>query len=143
MQIDLYSDPQLYDAAHLWKTNDIEFITNCALEQGGAILEMASGTGRLSIPLINKFLNYTGVELSKLFVDHTKRKLKLINANHNIIQGDMKNIILDKKYKFIFIAFNSICHLLTNKELLKFSILLFNRGILSFFKTLKSCDILM
>ena len=120
MQIDLYSDPQLYDAAHLWKTNDIEFITNCALEQGGTILEMASGTGRLSIPLINKGLNYTGVELSKLFVDHTKRKLKLLNANHNIIQGDMKNIILDKKYKFIFIAFNSICHLLTNKELLKF-----------------------
>ena len=104
MQIDLYSDPQLYDAAHLWKTNDIEFITNCALEQGGTILEMASGTGRLSIPLISKGLNYTGVELSKPFVDHTKRKLKRINANQNIIQGDMKNIILDKKYNLIFIV---------------------------------------
>ena len=120
MQIDIYSDPRLYDAAHVWKTNDIEFITNYATQQRGLILEMASGTGRLSAPLIDKGLNYTGVELSKPFVEYTRKKLKAYNTNHSIIQGDMKNISLDKKYNFIFIAFNSICHLLTNKDLLKF-----------------------
>lgn len=120
MQIDIYSDPRLYDAAHVWKTNDIEFISNYATQHCGLILEMASGTGRLSVPLINKGLNYTGVELSKPFVEYTRKKLKAYNTNHSIIQGDMKNISLDKKYNFIFIAFNSICHLLTNKDLLKF-----------------------
>ncbi len=120
MQIDIYSDPHLYDAAHIWKTNDIEFITNCALEYGGPILEMASGTGRLAIPLINKGFNYTGVELSKPFVEFTKKRLEPIKGNHDIIQGDMKSIDLNKKYKFIFIGFNAICHLLTNKELSKF-----------------------
>jgi len=120
LQIDIYSDPQLYDAAHAWKTNDIEFITNCALEHGGPILEMASGTGRLAVPLIKKGFNYTGVELSEPFVEFTKKKLTSIKSVHNIVQGDMKNIDLKKKYRFIFIGFNSICHLLTNKDLSKF-----------------------
>ena len=99
MQIDIYSDPQLYDAAHAWKTNDIEFITNCALEHGGPILEMASGTGRLAVPLIKKGFNYTGVELSEPFVEFTKKKLNSIKSVHNIVQGDMKNIDLKKKYR--------------------------------------------
>lgn len=120
MQFDIYSDPQLYDAAHEWKTNDIEFITNCALEYGGPILEMASGTGRLAVPLIKRGFNYTGVELSEPFVEFTKKKLTPIKSDHDIVQGDMKNIDLKKKYKFIFIGFNSICHLLTNKDVSRF-----------------------
>jgi SAM-dependent methyltransferase len=120
LQIDIYSDPKLYDAAHAWKTNDIEFITNCALDHGGPILEMASGTGRLAVPLIKKGFNYTGVELSEPFVEFTKKKLTSIKSVHDIVQGDMKNIDLKKKYGFIFICFNSICHLLTNKDLSKF-----------------------
>ena len=75
MKINIYSDPQLYDAAHVWKTNDIEFITNCAIECGGPILEMASGTGRLAEPLVKRGLDYTGVELSAPFVEHTEKKL--------------------------------------------------------------------
>ena len=120
MQIDIYSDPHLYDAAHVWKTNDIEFITNCALEHGDPILEMASGTGRLAVPLIKKGFNYTGVEISEPFVEFTKKKLTSINTSYNIVQGDMKSIDLKQKYKFIFIGFNSICHLLTNQELSAF-----------------------
>ncbi len=120
MQFDIYSDPQLYDAAHEWKTNDIEFITNCALEYGGPILEMASGTGRLAVPLIKRGFNYTGVELSEPFAEFTKKKLTPIKSDHDIVQGDMKNIDLKKKYKFIFIGFNSICHLLTNKDVSRF-----------------------
>lgn len=120
MKINIYSDPQLYDAAHVWKTNDIEFITNCAIECGGPILEMASGTGRLAEPLVKRGLDYTGVELSAPFVEHTEKKLEKIQGKHVVVQGDMKNIDLKKKYNFIFIGFNSICHLLTNSDLLKF-----------------------
>lgn len=120
MQINIYKDPHLYDAAHLWKTNDIKFITNYAIEYDGPILEMASGTGRLAVPMINKGLNYTGVELSNAFVEFAKKKLMPLDGSYKIIQGDMKNINLKKKYKFIFIGFNSLCHLLTNKDLSTF-----------------------
>ena len=85
MQIDIYSDPHLYDAAHVWKTNDIEFITNCALEHGDPILEMASGTGRLAVPLIKKGFNYTGVEISEPFVEFSKKKSALSDLAHSIL----------------------------------------------------------
>ena len=94
MKINIYSDPPLYDAAHVWKTNDIEFITNCAIEFGGPILEMASGTGRLAEPLVKRGLDYTGVELSAPFVEHTEKMLEKIQGKHVVVQGDMKNLSL-------------------------------------------------
>ena len=69
--------------------------------------------------LIKKGFNYTGVELSETFVEFTKKKLTSIKSVHNIVQGDMKNIDLKKKYRIIFIGLNSICHLLTNRDLSK------------------------
>ena len=37
----------------------------------------------------------------------TKKRLEPIKGNHYIIQGDMKSIDLNKKYKFIFIGFSA------------------------------------
>jgi len=73
---DIYSDPELYDAAHWWKTNDIEFIANAAAEFGGPVLEMASGTGRLASPILEKGINYTGIELSSSFAKFARKKLE-------------------------------------------------------------------
>ena len=92
MKINIYSDPQLYDAAHVWKTNDIEFITNCAIECGGPILEMASGTGRLAEPLVKRGLDYTGVELSA-HLWSIRKKVGKIQGKHVVVQGDMKILI--------------------------------------------------
>ena len=65
---DIYSDPELYDAAHWWKTNDIEFITKTAAEYGGPTLEIAAGTGRLALPIIERGINYSGIELSLIHI---------------------------------------------------------------------------
>ena len=73
---DIYSDPELYDAAHWWKTNDIEFIANAASEFGGPVLEMASGTGRLALPILEKGINYTGIELNSSFAKFARKKLE-------------------------------------------------------------------
>ena len=117
---DIYSDPELYDAAHWWKTNDIEFIANAASEFGGPVLEMASGTGRLASPILEKGINYTGIELSSSFVKFARKKLEKYGDLAQILEGDIQNIDLNQQFQFIFIGFNSIFHLLKNEDVASF-----------------------
>ena len=117
---DIYSDPELYDAAHWWKTNDIEFIANAAAEFGGPVLEMASGTGRLAYPILEKGINYTGIELSSSFAKFARKKLEKYGDLAQILEGDIRNIDLDQQFQFIFIGFNSIFHLLKNEDVALF-----------------------
>ena len=117
---DIYSDPELYDAAHWWKTNDIEFIASAADEFGGPVLEMAAGTGRLALPILEKGISYTGIELSSAFAKFARKKLEKYNSLAQILEGDIRNIDLDQQFQFIFIGFNSIFHLLKNEDVALF-----------------------
>jgi cyclopropane fatty-acyl-phospholipid synthase-like methyltransferase len=123
---DIYSDPELYDAAHLWKTNDIEFIANSATKFGGPVLEMASGTGRLALPIIEQGINYTGIELSSLFAKFARKKLAKFRDLAQVLEGDMRKIDLDLQFQFIFIGFNSIFHLLKNEDVASFFSCVYN-----------------
>ena len=117
---DIYSDPELYDAAHWWKTNDIEFIADFADEFGGPVLELAAGTGRLGLPILKREHTYTGIELSPDFVKCARTKLEPFQSQADFIEGDMRDFDLDRQFQFIFIGFNSIFHLLTNNDIKSF-----------------------
>lgn len=117
---DIYSDPVLYDAANTWKTNDLEFIANAADEFGGPVLELGSGTGRLALPILKQGHAYTGIESSPAFVKCAKNKLAQFGENATMLEGDMRSFALDQKFQFIFIGFNSIFHLMNEKDVLSF-----------------------
>jgi len=117
---DIYSDPRLYDAANTWKTNDIEFIANAADEFGGPVLELGAGTGRLALPILKQGHAYTGIESSPAFVKYAKNKLAQFGENATMLEGDMRSFELDQKFQFIFIGFNSIFHLMNERDVLSF-----------------------
>ncbi len=113
---DIYTDPELYDRAHWWKINDLDFITAYADEIGGPILELGAGTGRLSRPILKNGHTYTGIDSSPAFVQYAQEKFSGFAAKATFLTGDMRDFSLDRTYQFIFIGFNSIFHLLSEKE---------------------------
>ncbi len=113
---DIYTVAELYDAFHWWKTNDLDFIANWATDNGGPVLELAAGTGRLGLPIAGRGLDYTGLELSPQYVVRAEQKLAPFSKNAYIIQGDMRSFKLDRKFKSIFIGFNSFLHLYSDKD---------------------------
>ena len=117
---DIYSDPELYDIAHWWKTNDLEFIANAADEFGGLVLELGAGTGRLALPILENGHTYTGIESSPAFVKCAKNKLAAFGEKATVLEGDMRSFDLNQQFKFIFIGFNSIFHLMNEKDVLSF-----------------------
>ena len=113
--MNIYSDPQLYDAIHHNYKWDIKLIQSFAKRSKGRVLELASGTGRLAQPIINLGMDYTGLELSKPFLNKAEEKYA---GNAKFVLGDMRNFDLGSHFNLIFIGFNSLAHLLKNQDLL-------------------------
>lgn len=114
---DIYSNPAFYDAFNYQKINDIEFILKRAGVIGDPILELASGTGRLALPLLENGYDYTGIDTSKKFVEWAQIKLAPYKDRGRVLVGDMRKFNLGEEFKFILLGFNSIQHLLTNEDI--------------------------
>lgn len=111
--MDIYSNPQLYDSIHQNYKWDLKLIKTFAKQNRGSVLELASGTGRLAYPILELGLDYTGIELSRDFLEMANKKLK---NSGKFIFGNMKKFKLETTFDFIFIGFNSFLHNLTYKD---------------------------
>ena len=111
--MDIYSNPQLYDSIHKNYKWDLTLIKTFAKQNKGSVLELASGTGRLAYPILELELDYTGLELSRDFLEIANKKLK---NKGKFIFGNMRKFKLKTTFDFIFIGFNSFLHNLTNKD---------------------------
>ena len=113
MKIQMYNNPALYDACTAHKIDDIPFYEYWAKQTNGPILELACGTGRVATHLIKSGFNYSGLDLSSVFIHHCKSK----RFNGKFITGDMRHFTLGQKFDLIFIPFNSFLHLFTEEEM--------------------------
>ena len=114
--INIYNNPELYDAIHSKYMQDEKFISKYSQKIGGPVLELASGTGRLSKVILEEGLDYTGIDLSKEFNKVAQSRFK---GKGEFFLDDMRDFNLKKKFKFVFIGFNSFLHNLTNIDAAK------------------------
>ena len=112
-------NPQIYDAQFWWKKNDIEFWKQIFNKKNNTILELASGTGRIGIPLVREGLQYQGIEISQKYCQYANSRIKKLYKKHCITNDDMRTFNLNKKFDQIFIGFNSWLHLLNEKDAVK------------------------
>ena len=110
---DIYLYPDLYDALHQDIETDKNVITHYAKKCNGPVLEVASGTGRLSKYITDLGLPYTGIDNSQSFLDVS---IKNLGSRGTFLLRDMRDFHLNKKFDFIFIGFNSFLHNLTDKD---------------------------
>ena len=85
-----------------------------ALAGSGAALELAIGTGRVAIPLAQRGIPVTGIELSAPMVArlHEKAGTDAIP----VIVGDMATTRAPGDYSLVYLVFNTISNLLTQDE---------------------------
>ncbi len=113
MKIQMYNNPALYDACTAHKIDDIPFYEHWAKQTNGPILELACGTGRIAKHLIESGFNYTGLDLSSVFIDYCRSNF----PNGKFTTGDMCHFNLGQKFDLIFIPFNSFLHLYKEEEM--------------------------
>jgi SAM-dependent methyltransferase len=114
---DFYDHPDLYDAllpvgAHL------PFYADLARRQAGAVLELGCGTGQLTIPIALDGHPTVGVDRSHTMLEAATKRASAANASVQFVQADMRDFALGADFNLIFIARNSLLHLLSTADLL-------------------------
>ncbi|MDQ7906803.1 class I SAM-dependent methyltransferase [Phytohabitans sp. ZYX-F-186] len=80
------------------------------LAGGGRALELAIGTGRVGIPLAERGVPVTGIELSRPMVDRLREKVD--ETALPVIVGDMTTAVAPGEYTLAYLVFNTISNLL-------------------------------
>ncbi|WNE94264.1 class I SAM-dependent methyltransferase [Streptomyces luomodiensis] len=86
------------------------------LAGGGAALEFAIGTGRVAVPLVERGVPVTGIELSLPMIDRLRTKAD--EATIPVVTGDMATSTAPGagEYTLVYLVFNTISNLLTQAE---------------------------
>ncbi len=117
LMADLYDHPDLYDAL-LPAGAHVPFYVDIARHQAGAVLELACGTGQLTIPIALQRLPTIGLDRSSAMLDVAKRHASAVSASPAFLQSDMRDFALGRNFDVIFVARNSLLHLLSTEDLL-------------------------
>jgi SAM-dependent methyltransferase len=114
---DLYDHPALYDAllpvgAHL------PYYAELARQASGDILELACGTGQLTVPLAGAGVRIAGLDLSEPMLRTARERAATAKVSVEFVPGDMRNFSLGRQFALIFIARNSLLHLHSTDDIL-------------------------
>lgn len=111
---DIYIDGQHYDQLFAdYSDEDISFYLKQAEKYGESILELACGTGRITIPLAKAGFNAVGIDYAEGMLNVAGEKSAKSGLAIEWVKGDMRNFNLEKKFSLIILAANALCHLLT------------------------------
>lgn len=102
----------LYDI-YVPATFDINFFINETQKSSGEVLELMSGTGRVSIPLLKAGVKLTCVDISAELNTIFKNKLEQMGLKADIYQMDICELDLPKKFSMIIIPFHSFAHIVS------------------------------
>ncbi|MBY8876134.1 class I SAM-dependent methyltransferase [Actinacidiphila acidipaludis] len=81
------------------------------LADGGRALELAIGTGRVAVPLAERGVPVSGIELSEPML--ARLRAKADDAAIPVVVGDMATALVPGEFQLVYLVFNTISNLLT------------------------------
>lgn len=115
---------RLYDQVIPYRNRpDVKLFVDAAIESGGPVLEVGCGTGRVLIPTAQAGISITGLDLSEHMLDVLRDTLKEepieVQDRVELVQGDMRDFKLEKKYALVTTPFRPFQHLITTADQIK------------------------
>jgi len=78
---------------------------------GGPILELACGSGRISVPLASDGHRVVGLDLSAAMLARARGRAERTGVDADFVEGDMRDFSLEETFALIVIPFSSFLHL--------------------------------
>ncbi len=114
--LELYNDAEFYDLEFAARELEIPFYRKHARQAGGPLLEVACGTGRLTLPIARDGGEITGLDISRPMLEQARLKAASEGLRVEWIEQDCRDMRLDKSFALIFSAANAMQHLLDAKS---------------------------
>ena len=116
MKLDPYADPGLYDRVIAAGLDDLPYYMGLAKEARGPVLELACGSGRLTLPLAKAGVEVCGLDSSEAMLDAAETKAAAEGLQVEWVRADMRHFQLGRPFALVILAFNSLQHLLERSE---------------------------
>jgi len=109
---------EYYDTKYAKFDADLDFYIEMVRRAGAnaRVLELACGTGRVTLPLLEAGYRVTGLDASEKMLEIARKKAIGFKETARFFQADMRDFDLREQFDFVFIALNSFQHLLNQTE---------------------------
>ena len=113
----LYEAPELYDLA--FGPGPCEpFYREEARRAAGPVLELACGTGRLTVPIARDGHEIVGLDASPTMLEAARSKATKAGVRGaTFVRADMRSFALEGRFALVIVSCNSLAHLTTNDDL--------------------------
>jgi SAM-dependent methyltransferase len=112
----IYNVAELYDA--IVQPGPCEpFYREEARRWGGPVLELACGTGRLTLPIARDGHDVVGLDASRAMLARAVRKAAASGTPAAFTLGDMRDFNLGRQFGLVIISCNSLAHLTETEDL--------------------------
>jgi len=110
-----FDDGDLYDVLVAGFSYGIEPYVALARAAAGPVLEIACGTGRVTLPCLQAGADVDGLDLSPAMLSTLRVKAAALGFSPTLYQADMSDFRLPRRYALILITFNAFIHNLTQE----------------------------
>jgi ubiquinone/menaquinone biosynthesis C-methylase UbiE len=114
--LEIYNDPLQYDREYGGYDADVRFILGHLPPAGSAVIDLACGTGRITLPLAEVGYEVTGVDLHEGMLERAREKAAEQGLPVRFLQQDCRSLDLSVSSPLIVMAGNSFQHFLTNED---------------------------
>jgi SAM-dependent methyltransferase len=108
----IYDDAALYDLQYAAYRDDVPHYLRLADDQGGPVLELGAGTGRLTGALLAAGHEVVALDASRAMLDQAATRLGA-NDRLQLILGDMRDVDLGRRFPLVIAPFNTLMHAYT------------------------------
>ncbi len=113
-------DAAFYDYYSPGVEGDVQFYVEEAKKAGSSVLEVGCGTGRILLPIAESGIAIVGVDRAPAMLSLLRQKLAKYSPDTpsrvELIEGDMRNFSLGRRFKLVTIPYRAFLHLLTPKD---------------------------
>jgi 2-polyprenyl-3-methyl-5-hydroxy-6-metoxy-1,4-benzoquinol methylase len=103
-----FTDPPNYDIEEGERSGArIAFYCELAKQVGGPVLEIACGSGLVTLPIAALGLEVTGVDLARPMLEHARRKAEAQGRRVRWVEADARVFDLGTKFQFILLTGNA------------------------------------
>lgn len=113
--LEKYDDPKQYDDLHRNFLVDLNVVMEYAPKKGSTVIELACGTGRLTLPMAESGYRMVGVDLHEGMLGQAKEKAQAASLSIEFHQQDCTKLNLPENAPYMFMTGNSFQHFLTNE----------------------------
>ena len=109
---------RLYDPWSASVTEDVEFYVEEALSAGGPVVELACGTGRITVPVAKAGVSVIGVDSSAgmLAVARELAAASGVSERVDLRLGDLREPPVPERVPLVLVPFRSLLHMTTETD---------------------------